>query len=405
MKLNKILKHEMLQDLITQHLIGEDVLQLFLVCREWNQLISENVGAMSKIKLVLTEKESFPGPAPDGIDKLRTLSDLVPSTKDESHRDLSPDDVIALLSSDREYRNLKFHFPCHEINKPKVQLLKRFSKFLVELELDFFIADVSVLPDNVDLPKLTSLVLKGWPNTEVILKIFKETRTLKKLAVESITGPNKTEFIIWIKQQKNLTELDVHTTRKDLFGTAILLGASFALKTLAFRSHEFNALSKEARKNFNIFMQKMSKSLKCFHLNYCQADDVEVILNKLPGLCSFSTNFCINNRAGALKLKPNLSIDEISWGGFSSIPRFLIYPVHSLEILKLFMVTKEDLVYIMNSASKLKHLIYKRELRNPTSLQDVLGWYQEIKNSKTILNRNVIITQEFFPLIDIKLGT
>lgn len=97
-----------IRDKILSYLTGKDVLNCFLVSKDWNKITSQSTTAMSKIKLHFKEKSS---------------------------QDPAPREVTALLNSQRQYQNLKFVLEYKTNSKRKFLLIERFGQSLKDLEL------------------------------------------------------------------------------------------------------------------------------------------------------------------------------------------------------------------------------------------------------------------------------
>jgi hypothetical protein len=132
--------HEHVRELMLQQLTGREVLSLMEVSTSWNEIIAGSRKSMSKIKLKIEEK---------------TL------------KNPSPEEVTALLDSDRPHQNMKLRIRNVANSGSMLLLLQRFSQSLVELDLKLGEQKKMVknLPENMTFPKLknvgTPVVPKG----------------------------------------------------------------------------------------------------------------------------------------------------------------------------------------------------------------------------------------------------
>jgi hypothetical protein len=143
-----------LQELILQHLRGNEVMELMKVSPIWNKILEHSPKAMSKIQFEFDEEASKP----------------------------SPKEIVKLLNSERRYQNMRLAIR----HKANFLLLRRFSLSIVDLYVRIDLKKLrNFSPQNLSFPKLKSLVIRGDANW-----LITETFKTPKLITLMIASPD-----------------------------------------------------------------------------------------------------------------------------------------------------------------------------------------------------------------------
>lgn len=196
---------------IFSNLTGKDVLNCFLVCKQWNQIVSESPAAMSKIRLRFEEV---------------------------STQNPGPREVTELLNSQRRYQNLKFTLKLRSNMKRKLLLLERFSSSLEELELGiklFGRETQFAVPKDLKMPKLKVFRADNFHISflynmvnDIIKQILPTADKLEVYACHSSFEMNQVADIL--ANKAHLKELSIDSGT--LSGSSKVLDAKFELNSL-----------------------------------------------------------------------------------------------------------------------------------------------------------------------------
>jgi hypothetical protein len=143
-----------LQELILQHLNGNQVMESMKVSSIWNKILQNSPKAMSKIKFEFDEEASKP----------------------------QPKEIVKLLNSKRRCQNMKLAVR----HKANFLFLQRFSLSLVDLDVKIDLKKLrNFTPQNLSFPRLKSLRISGDANW-----LITETFKAPKLTALMISSPD-----------------------------------------------------------------------------------------------------------------------------------------------------------------------------------------------------------------------
>lgn len=156
--------------------------------------------------------------------------------------------------------------------------------------------------------------------------------------------------------------------------------------------YEINPDGDQRPDNFFAFLLKMSNTLQIIDISTCYPEDINMIINQLPVLKSFSFNrFKDDHRL--LKLEPNQTITELKIYSITPGTKVVIKSLINLEMLKVSRLENEDLKWIAKNAEKLKTLSFTWwNCVWALLLQDAVEeYYRELKDDDPEANKSIEI--------------
>jgi hypothetical protein len=291
-----------------------------------------------------------------------------------------------LLESERRYQHLELAFVYRTNADQKLLLLQRFSPTLVNLNIQ--IADTKIsskLPEKLSFPKLKTLKWKGPDSKNFILNALTDSINLEKLSIEvSVVNPNMLNSIM---KFKNLKELELLSSRENYFKVEELQEAQFKLVSLSISCKE-SELKPQTRKNFDKFVLSMADTLTSMKFEWCKSDEIDLVLNKLPALKRFESNYVSGCHTRIEKrLKPNQTIKELTINNHSwMIQKEILACFKGLEFIKFSYVSVEDFNWIVRNMKGLKKL-----QAEPRPNFNIAAHYNTLKAEDPSINGNIEI--------------
>lgn len=354
---------------IYQYLSGNDVLNLFLVSKEWNQLACKSSAAMKKIKLNF--RETF-------------------------HNNPSTQEVTAVLQSERQYQNVDTIFNYLANVGRKLLLLQRFSPSIIDLEFVFVRNVDDFLPPNLSFPKLKTLKAHGSDSVRFNATMIRDSTDIEKISIDMWTI--RPELISCMMQKTKLKELKFSRVRNTLFENHSLENAQFKLNCFSLKNENYGYQpSIHARANFNRFVLQMADTLKSLEIDDCFSDTINLVLNQLPVL----ERFHIVHLCGIVDIQynPNERVKEFRFRHFDSLEVFhqILLCFTGLEMLKVKYIDNEDLEMIVRNMKTLKNLQFESwiediDVENINDLESVQDVYDQLKAEDATINGNIEIS-------------
>lgn len=292
-----ILKEPLIQDLIFQHLRGQDVKNLFLVSTSWNHAAATSRVAMSKVSLTLVETR-------DNVLK-RKIADK-------------------LISSIRRYNNAVISVR-YGPSIPRVcAVLKSHQTSLDEIRL---------YPQedcNLELPPCAEL------------------QKVRKVVIYLLKPEPFASFITGLE---NLTELEIGCNA--IVNLTPLPALSNRLTSFSFESYWGSYLNLHVAGNF---LLSISSTLETLNIKNCSQDLFEFILDQLPKLTTFKVDeFAFVPRPGLIK---NQTIREFDFCSsyardLPAIPRDFM---ENLKIVKTDFIKPQHLKTLLENCGSVKKI-------------------------------------------------
>jgi hypothetical protein len=341
---------------IGSYLNDKDVLNSSLVCKRWNQLISQSYECMKKITAKYTNYNY----------KI---------------------DLTSLLSSERKYQNIKIGFQRnrymnHDLEQNIKTILEKFSNTIVTLETSHDFKDVCELPRLREL-HFDSSYVNHRVNTTYFYStgLIEKSTHIRKLNIESPGQIDDDSLKIIQKaftKMQNLKSLTVNEPK------------ILQITEYCFRLEEINL--KMYRTNMN-FLNAHQSTLKVIRLNNASSEQIALILSEFPKLHTFHFGYFdlrINNNNNDVDFPQNESIKNLIISRYAEdtrekLPKMLV-KLKKLEHLKLY-VLSWDTISAITHCSALKTVEYKAWDSNIT--MDQKNWMK--KNLRVrLIKRRVI---------------